>query len=97
VVRQDGDDVLLAVKAVPGASRDQIAGPMGDRLKVRVAAPAEGGKANKAIGGLLAKAIGVKPRDVTIESGAGSAEKVLRVRGATAAQVRAALGLTGAS
>jgi uncharacterized protein (TIGR00251 family) len=59
-IEADGDDVLVWVKAVPGASRDEIAGVLGGRLKVRVAAPPEGGKANRAIAMLLARAIGVK-------------------------------------
>ncbi len=80
---QQGDDVLLWVKAVPGASRNQIAGLLGDRLKVRVSAPPEDGKANKAICKLLAKALGVKANQVSIESGATSPEKVLRVAGVT--------------
>ena len=36
---QDGDDVLVWIKVVPGASRDEIAGSIGDRLKVRVSVP----------------------------------------------------------
>jgi uncharacterized protein len=76
---QSGDDVLLRIKAVPGASRDQIAGPLGDRLKVRVSAPPEGGKANDAICDLLAAALGVNRRDVAISSGASSPEKSVRV------------------
>ncbi len=75
--------MLLWVKAVPGASRNQIAGILGDRLKVRVSAPPEGGKANKAICKLLARALGVKANQVSIESWAARPEKVLRVAGAT--------------
>lgn len=75
--------MLLWVKAVPGASRNQIAGLLGDRLKVRVSAPPEGGKANKAICKLLARALGVKANQVSIESGAASPEKILRVTGVT--------------
>jgi len=77
---QSGDDVLLRIKAVPDASRSQIAGPLGDRLKVRVAAPPEGGKANDAICDLLAAALGVSRRDVTISSGASNPEKEVRVK-----------------
>ena len=77
---RDGDDLLIPVKAVPGASRDVIAGVLGDRLKVRVTAPAEGGKANKAICTLVARSLGVKSNAVTIEQGHTAAEKVLRVR-----------------
>lgn len=76
--------MLIAVKAVPGASRDQIAGPLGERLKVRISAPPEGGKANRAIAELLAKALGVKAAQVELVSGPASAEKVFRVGGVNA-------------
>lgn len=92
-MQQAGEDVLLWIKAVPGASRDQIAGAVGERLKVRVTAAAEVGKANRAIGALLAKTLALKPRQVTIESGQSSAEKVVRLSGVTMAQVRAAMEL----
>ena len=74
-------DLLLSVKAVPGASRDAIAGELGGRLKIRVAAPPEGGKANEAICALVARDLGLKARQVTVEVGHGNPEKVLRVTG----------------
>ncbi|MBX3358722.1 MAG: DUF167 domain-containing protein [Phycisphaeraceae bacterium] len=77
------DGVLIAVKAVPGAARDQVSGRLGDRLKVRIAAPPEGGKANKAICDLLARELSVRPRDVTVVHGAASAEKTIHVAGIT--------------
>lgn len=77
--RKPDGSVLIRVKAVPGASRDQIAGVLGDRLKVKVAAPPEGGKANRAICALIAKELGVKSAQVEVVSGATSAEKVVRV------------------
>jgi uncharacterized protein (TIGR00251 family) len=77
--RKPDGSVLIRVKAVPGASRDQIAGVLGDRLKVKVAAPPEGGKANKAICAIIAKELAVKAAQVEIASGASSAEKVVRV------------------
>jgi hypothetical protein len=92
MIDQAGEDVLLRVKAVPGASRDAIAGPLGDRLKVRVSAPAEGGKANRAICALLARAVGIRPGGVSVESGAGGPEKVVRLRGVSATLVRSRLG-----
>ncbi len=52
---------------MPGASRSAIAGPLGDRLKVRVAAPAEKGRANRALVKLLRDWLGV--RDVAIVAG----------------------------
>lgn len=77
----DGRAILIAVKVVPGAKRDEIAGRLGDRLKVRVSAPPEGGKANRAICDLLAAALDVRPRDVEVVRGHASPEKTLRIRG----------------
>lgn len=88
-IEQQGDDVLIHIKAVPGASRDQVAGAVGDRLKVRISAPPEGGKANKAICRLLAKAVGAKAKDVTIESGQTNPEKIIRIAGATVEEIAA--------
>jgi uncharacterized protein (TIGR00251 family) len=80
--------VRFAVKAVPGAKRDEIAGKLGDRIKVRVSAPPEDGKANKAICALIAGALGVRDRSVRVVSGHARAEKVIEVDGVTAEQVR---------
>ena len=52
---------LLPIKAVPGARRNTIVGPLGTRLKVRIAAPPEDGKANRAIRRLIADALGLRP------------------------------------
>lgn len=83
--------VLIHIKAVPGAKRDDIVGPLGERLKVRTAAPPEGGKANKAVCSLLAAALGVRPGDVEVVRGRGSAEKTLRARGVAPEGARAQL------
>jgi len=90
-IEQHGDDVLIHIKAVPGASRDQIAGAVGDRLKVRISAPPEGGRANKAICRVLAKAVGAKAKDVSIESGQTNPEKIIRIAGATIDEIAAKL------
>ncbi len=73
--------MLIRIKVVPGATANGIAGVLGDRLKVRVSAPAEGGRANKAVCAVIAAALGAKPRQVSVESGHTSPEKVLRVSG----------------
>lgn len=91
MIEQDGANVLVRIKAVPGASRDEIAGVVGDRLKVRVSAPPEGGKANKAICRVVARALGVRASAVRVEAGASHPEKTLRVAGVDGATVRAGL------
>ena len=75
----DGDTTLLRVKAVPGASRNAIVGTLGDRLKVRVAAPPEDGKANQAILSLLATALDVDEARLAITQGHGTPLKTIRV------------------
>jgi uncharacterized protein (TIGR00251 family) len=87
-LREVDGAVRFAVKVVPGASRDRIAGVLGDALKVQVAAPPEGGKANAALCELLAQALGVNARDVQVVAGAASPRKTVVVRGVAADDVR---------
>ena len=63
----------------------------GDALRVRVNAPPVDGAANEAVIEVLAKALGVAKRAVTIVSGATSRTKVVEVSGLTAADLRARL------
>lgn len=81
VARPTPGGSLVAVKVVPGARKDEIAGLLGDRLKVRVSAPPEAGKANAAVCALIARSLGVKPRAVTVVDGHAYPEKTLRVEG----------------
>ena len=75
------EPILIRIKAVPGASRDAIAGVLGDRLKVRISAPPEDGKANKAICALLAKSLGLKRAQISIHSGHTNPEKTVQISG----------------
>lgn len=72
---------VVRVKAVPGSRREEIAGVLGDRLKVRVSAPPEKGKANGAIVELVAGALGIAGRCVEVTQGHTRAEKTLRIVG----------------
>lgn len=81
----------LAVKVVPGASRDGIAGWLGDALKVRVAAPPESGKANAAVERIIAEALGVTAQSVRIVAGATSARKSIEITGLSLDEVRSRL------
>jgi hypothetical protein len=83
--------VRFAVRVQPRSSRAGVDGVRGDALRVRVDAPPVEGAANEAVVKVLAKALGVAKRAVTIVSGAGSRSKVIEVRGMTAADARARL------
>ncbi len=91
--RAPDGEVQVRVKVVPGASRDELLGLYGDRLRVKVSAPPEGGRANEAVCALLAGRLGLSPRAVRLVSGAGAPLKVIGVRGPDLAAVAAALGL----
>ena len=71
--------LVLRVKVVPGSSRSALAGVLDGRLKVRIAVPAERGRANRALVSLIREWLGVT--DVAIVSGVSSAEKRVRVGG----------------
>jgi uncharacterized protein YggU (UPF0235/DUF167 family) len=49
----------LILKVVPGSSREEIVGWLGDSLKVKVKAPPETGRANEAVIALLADRLGL--------------------------------------
>jgi len=79
--------VRLALKVVPGSSRDCVAGWLEDVLKVRVRAPPERGKANAAVEKLLADALGVPPDTVRIVSGMTAARKTAEISGLSLAEI----------
>ena len=86
---------VIALKVVPGSSRERVVGPLGDRLKVAVQKPPEKGAANKAVCALLAKALGVRPADVQLLRGETRPEKDVLVSGLGPEEVAKRLGLTG--
>lgn len=88
--------VRIGVKVVPGAKRDEIVGRLGERLKVRVAAPPEGGRANLAVCALIAAALGVAPRQVRVVAGHGRPEKVVEIEGVSDEAARGLMGRGGA-
>lgn len=67
----------LQLRVSPGAARSAVVGRHGAGWKVRVAAPPEHGKANDAVVHLLADALDLRARDVTIVSGHGSRDKTV--------------------
>jgi uncharacterized protein len=77
----------LRLRVSPGARSAHVVGRRGDAWKVRVAAPPEGGRANEALVRLLAEALSL-PRDaVTLVSGHGARDKIVRLDGLDQTQV----------
>jgi uncharacterized protein YggU (UPF0235/DUF167 family) len=64
----------------PGASLSKWLGRMSDgRLKVRIAAAAESGKANAALIEFVARSLGIKKTAVRLVSGSSSRDKIVEV------------------
>jgi uncharacterized protein (TIGR00251 family) len=81
------EHVRLSIKVVAGSSRTEIAGWLGDTLRVRVAAPAERGKANAAVVALLKETLGLSAGGATIVSGSSSPRKIVEIVGLSEAQI----------
>lgn len=77
----------IALKVVPGASRDRVMGVLGDALKVAVSRPPSGGAANAAVVAVIAKTLQVRESSVTIVSGHTNPRKEVEVAGLTPDEV----------
>jgi uncharacterized protein YggU (UPF0235/DUF167 family) len=77
--------VELRVRAQPRARRPGLQGWMagadGPRLRLAVAAPPEGGRANAAVCALLAMALHVAPSAIAVVQGGSAREKTCRIAG----------------
>ena len=83
---------VIAVKVVPRAAKDEIVGWLEGALKVRVQAPPEDGRANRALEELLAEALSLKKNAVTVTSGRASAHKRVAIEGLTRDEIVRRLG-----
>ncbi|HEX6504526.1 MAG TPA: DUF167 domain-containing protein [Terriglobales bacterium] len=81
----------FAVKVHPRARRNGITGIVGDALKLDLTAPPIDGKANQSCMDFLAELLEVPPSSVTIAAGHNSRNKIIRVEGLSAEQVRGRL------
>ena len=86
----------MKVKVVPASSRNGIAGWLGHTLKVRVTAPAEGGKANAAVEAIVAEALDLPRNAARIVGGRTSPRKVLEISGLSESDVYQRLSKGGA-
>ncbi|MDR2192913.1 MAG: DUF167 domain-containing protein [Treponema sp.] len=77
VFRVSGDVILLDIKAVPAASKTEIADVQGNRLRVKIAAAPEKGKANAELCAFLAKSLSCAKKDVVIKTGETSRLKTV--------------------
>ena len=81
----------LRVHIVPNAKQNKVVGEHGDAIKVKLRAPAVEGKANAALRCFLAVELKISERQIAIERGHKSREKLIRIEGLGEGEVRCRL------
>jgi uncharacterized protein (TIGR00251 family) len=87
-IHESEQGVSFAVRVHPRAKKNAITGELGEALKLSLTTPPVEGRANEACVEFFAKLLKVPRSSVTIASGLSSRNKVIRVVGVTASQVR---------
>jgi uncharacterized protein len=92
-IKATSQDVTFAVRVHPRAKKNAITGALGDALKISLTAPPIEGRANEACIAFLAQLLNVPRSSITITSGQGGRNKVIRVVGISAEELRKRLGV----
>ena len=91
MIQSTSNAIIISVRVVPRAGTSGVAGTRGDALLVRLQAPPIEGAANEELIDVIAEALAVPKRAVSIASGARSRNKRVRVAGIDAATAVARL------
>ncbi len=84
MIEESQGGIRIGVRIQPGASRTGLApGLHAGRIKLRVQAPPENGRANEAVIEWFARRLEVPRRNVTLLRGARSRDKTIEVSGIT--------------
>lgn len=86
-------ECTISVRVIPRASKAGIAGMRGDAILIRLSAPPVEGAANAELIEVLAKALDVSKRAVSIVAGERGRQKRVRIDGMTTELVRSKLDL----
>jgi uncharacterized protein (TIGR00251 family) len=93
VLQDHAEGLILPVRAQPGARKQGAMGEQNGALKLAVTAPADDGRANKALVELLRQLLGVKRSQIELLQGGKSRDKRFLIRGVARAEVEARIGL----
>ena len=87
-LHQTPEGVTFAVRVHPRARKNAVIGKFGDALKISLTSPPLEGRANQACIEFLAAFFGIPRSAVAIVTGETSRNKVVRISGLAASQVR---------
>jgi uncharacterized protein len=79
-IKETPGGVTVSLLIQPRASKNEIVGPQGESLKVRLTAPPVAGAANKMCAAFLAKCLGISKSSLEIVSGQSSRHKQILIR-----------------
>jgi uncharacterized protein (TIGR00251 family) len=91
MIQATPDGVIVSVRVIPRAGKSGVAGTRGGALLVRLTAPPVEGAANAELIQVLASALGVPKRMVSIVSGEHARQKRVHVAGMDTATAEALL------
>jgi uncharacterized protein (TIGR00251 family) len=91
-LQESGSGIAFAVKVHPRAKKNAITGELGEALKVSLTTPPIEGRANEACIEFFAKLLKVPRSSITIASGQTCRNKVIRVAGISATELRDRIG-----
>ncbi len=87
-IRDTPQGATFAVRVQPRARKNAVVGEIGDALKIALTAPPVEGRANQACIDFLAEFLKVPRSSVTIAAGETSRNKVIRITGMSADELR---------
>lgn len=93
MIQTVADGVIVDVRVVPRSGRSGVDGTRDGALLVRVTAPPVEGAANDELIAVLADALDVPKRAVSVVSGGQSRRKRVKIAGVTEAETRTRLSL----
>jgi uncharacterized protein len=87
-IQETAAGLTFAIRVQPRAKRNAIIGELGGALKLALTAPPVDGRANDACVKFLAETLDVHRNCITLVSGQSSRNKVVRVKGLSAQELR---------
>jgi uncharacterized protein (TIGR00251 family) len=78
----------LQCRVVPNAKQNRVIGEHGAVIKIKLRAPAVEGKANAALRSFLAEELKIAERQIVLEHGHKSRDKVIHIEGLSDEEVR---------
>jgi uncharacterized protein (TIGR00251 family) len=92
-LREHDDGVMLSVKVQPRAASNEIGGPLGNELRIKVTAPPVDAAANAALIEFLAERLNCPRGQIELVRGHKSRHKVIKLHGCTSAEILTRLAL----